>query len=778
MDDCVILISWIAGAVQHGMSFFDHWLAAEPGGIGALASIGWFARKTDRAKKNRLPALVQEGPGFYLGISRNSTEAGKHAARELAKRYDDWIDGGWRSAETQFKCDHFTIAVGGGNTVKAQYQALLADHGLSIDWLQHVRFFFLEGSSDNSGWESSRTALLQAFIRPLASKLRVHLGNAELTERLCLARSASSHDIEQAMQQRMVYPIDMRRIDEALAQNDAEKARKLARTEARRYQKTLTELLGEDMVFHCIVSGIGKDGGIGAFAPYTPQLQKKEPAVVVLERANGALLVALNRGILIAAQSISLIIAGSLKLKALGRFEMEDSADFEQTVLETPIRMLRESRQIAENVAMFADDRALFFDEGLFQFREGSKTVKVRCEVRDGLEPDGVHLFLVHGFMGLYSFINFLIRLPSDWRISALHRGSRAKKLADEQIFPHYARGLRQAILQNWRYQRPTPVGCHSIAGIISDHLLLSVLENYGQALPEFEDLSSEHQQLLLALRAGGLINLASWAPSDVVHINATIKNLMSHRRHDTPLDYSGPASVYTTRQGVLELNDTHSGSLDQRPPLMASLGKLPGTERSINALTLITRRIFNHKRVQQLLSNRETPYALRIIGGRMLKKISFYGLLKEVNAALHDPEEYQRRHLLALDAIVKYDIPYLSIIHHDDFMVSANRHAQEHRYLVAARKKKEGVRKESELTIPARFVLLRRQEEELPVDPLNPHLLLMSTSIEGDKLSRQVTAAVTDFVNENVARAIANGSLAPLPSVTRWQRKKKAAPR
>jgi hypothetical protein len=202
----------------------------------------------------------------------------------------------------------------------------------------------------------------------------------------------------------------------------------------------------------------------------------------------------------------------------------------------------------------------------------------------------------------------------------------------------------------------------------------------------------------------------------------------------------------------------------------MAMLGKLPGTRASINAMTRATRRILKSQRLQQRLSNRETPYALRVIGGRLLKHISFYGLLKEVNAALHSPYEYQRRHLLALDALVKYDIPYLCIVHKDDFMVSANRHAEEHRYLLKARLQREGVRRQQDLTTPVRLVLLERTKAELPADPLNPHLLLMSTSMEGDIISRQVTAAISCFVNENAARAIADEAIEPLASVARWQ--------
>jgi hypothetical protein len=57
-------------------------------------------------------------------------------------------------------------------------------------------------------------------------------------------------------------------------------------------------------------------------------------------------------------------------------------------------------------------------------------------------------------------------------------------------------------------------------------------------------------------------------------------------------------------------------------------------------------------------------------------------------------------------------------------------------------------------------------------VDPLNPHLLIMSTSTEGNNLARQITAAMTRFVNENVAKAMDSGRVKPLPSVRQWMRR------
>ena len=736
---------------------------------------GIFGKKS---KADDAPALFQEKPGFYLGISSDVNSAGSHASDIARERYDAWVESDWSNVDSQFKYQYFSIAVGGGNTVKSEFRALLEKYTFDINWIEHVRFFFLEESSRDSNWESSRDALTNDFIRPLASKLITRYGGGNIISRLGMDNRSSEEEIVDAMLDTMTYAIDMKAVDEALENGDSQLAGELARQEAQRYQQVIRDLVGDAMAFHIIISGIDKDGGIGALSTNTPELKQKKPAVVVLDKANGAIIVALNRGVLIAAHCISLIISGSLKLKALGRFEMEDGADFEKTVMETPIRMLRETREIAEKVTIFADERSLYFEEGMFQYQEQGETIEVKSEVREGQEAGGVHILLVHGFMGLYSYINLLIRLPSAWKVSALHRGKYARQLPDEQVFPHYARALRKVILQNWRYGRSTPVGFHSMAGVISDHLLLSVLKDYHDELPDFEQLEAEDQQLIEALRASGVIQLATWAPTDVCHIADTIANLKAHMRNkEEPLDYSGPASVYNINfDGDLELNSLHCNAIDQRPPFLEKMMKFLATEAIVNALTVGIRHFLAKKDLQKLLSRRETPYALRIIGSRLLKKISFYGLLKEVNASLHDPYEYQRRHFLALDAIIKYDIPYLTVIHKDDFMVSANRHTQEHEYLLAARMEKEGVEQEQDLKTPTRLVLLERSAEELLPDPLNPHLMVMSTTHDGDRIAREVTTAITEFVNGNVARAVAAGALKPLPSVTQWLRKQKRA--
>lgn len=719
-------------------------------------------------------ALIQEASGVHVGISATLPQAGRHAASLLQRQYDQWLERERFLAWGTFKREHFTIALGGGNTVKAQYRAWLNHHHRSIDWLRHVRFFLLEETTGEPGWESAEQSLLINFLVPLANKLRRQQGLRKLARTLKLAAGADLNDIVDAMAARMIYPINLASARQALKSGHPRKAQGLAREECQRYQQSIQEKLGATMAFHCVVSGIGKDGTIGALAPYTPELAVREPAVLLLKKDSGAFRVALNRGVLVNAEQTYLIVSGSLKLKALGRFEMEETADFEQTVMETPLRLLRESRDIAERVYIFADEQALHFDETRFEYSERGQLFENKAETRAGDEENGVHILLMHGFMGLFSFANLLIRLPSSWTVSALHRGSRAKFMANDEIFPHYARALRKAILSQWRRGRPVPVAGHSIAGVISDHLLLSLLKTYESEIPPYQKLKAEDRQLVDALRVGGIIHLASWSPCDGPSTGENVKSLVSHLRRNAELDYSGFEHVYQ--------QDEAGKLLPAQPDALAdSARNLQGLDRFlsrrvsrplINSMTLGLRKLLEQRRVQQRLLNAEMPYVMRLVGGRLLKTASLYGLAKEVNAALHNPVEYQQRHLKALDIILAYDIPFLSIVHQDDFLVSAGRHREEHEYLLAARMRKEKVNHESKLAVPARLVIIPREQDELPMDPLNPHLLVMSTNREGNSMARQITAAMTRFVNENLARAMRQRRIRALASVTRWQRK------
>jgi hypothetical protein len=54
---------------------------------------------------------------------------------------------------------------------------------------------------------------------------------------------------------------------------------------------------------------------------------------------------------------------------------------------------------------------------------------------------------------------------------------------------------------------------------------------------------------------------------------------------------------------------------------------------------------------------------------------------------------------------------------------------------------------------------------------------MIMATSTEGNNMARQITAAMTRFVNENVARAMAAGQVKPLDSVRKWMRQNGVRP-
>jgi 6-phosphogluconolactonase/glucosamine-6-phosphate isomerase/deaminase len=728
-------------------------------------------RNKSRRRKAQAPKLIREESGIHVAISGDLDRAARHSADIMYSQYSNWLQRDRPAAWSRYKRRYFTIAVGGGNTIKTIYRAWLTDHHSDIDWIRDIRFFMLEDSSGEPGWESAQNSLVMNFVVPLARVLIKHKSKNVVARALDLKTPVSVDDIISEMIARMIHPLNLAGVKQALDRGQKTRALQLARVESERYQQEIRSKLGDSMCFHLVASGIGKDGTIGAFTPYTPELKTRVPGVAVLAQESGAIRVALNRGALTNAERVSLIVSGSLKLKALGRFEMEDSADFEQTVMETPLRMLRETQEIAGKVYIFADEQSLHFEETVFAYKENGEVIRNKAETREGDEAGGVHALLMHGFMGLFSFTNLLVRLPSAWTVSAMHRGRHAKNLGNDEVFPHYARALRKAILKNWRQGRPTPVASHSIGGLISDHLLLSLLDDYDAPIPSYEELKPENRQLVDALRASGMMYLAAWAPSDGLNAGENVKAVVSHYRHKTPLDFSGFGRTY--RAGTNKtLRLVEEIDLEQGAQSMSALDRFLGrwfARPLIGGLNQGIRRLLGIRKVQQRMLNSDNPYILRLVNGRLLRIASFYGLIKEINASMHDPVEYQRRHLKSLEVLLAYDIPSMTLVHEDDFLVSATRHRQEHNYLLRARLAKENVKREQDLKIPARFVLLKRQGEELALDPLNPHLLIMATSSEGNSIARQVTAAMTRFVNETVDHAIGRGQVRSLDSVSRW---------
>ncbi len=710
-------------------------------------------------------ALVQEEAGMHVGISNDLAAAAIQATDIFGEHYQAWRHRQRFSAWGHYKRAHFTVAVGGGNTVKAQYHAMVERLHSSVDWPAHVRFFPLSETTGESKRESAGETLIENFIVPLAHKLIANRGLRRLSADLEMAVPSSEQAIIDELVRVMVVPIDVSEAKRALRSGKDQLALRLARKEAERYQREIQNRLGATMHFHYIISGIGKNGAVGALNPYMPELAITEPNVTVLKPAKGALRVALNRGVLTNAEAVSLIISGNLKLRALGRFEMEEAANFEQTVMETPVRMFRESRELAERVYIFADENALHFEETQFSFRKRGELIRNKAETREGEDAKGPHVLLLHGFMGLFSFTNFLIRLPSAWTISALHRGSHAKNLDKTEVFPHYAQVLRHAILKIWRSGRPVPIAGHSIAGVMFDHLLLGLTDDNGSSIKPYAELSPQDRDLVDALRASGIIFLATWSPPDGLHTGVNIKNLMSHLRKHTDLDYKGMSKIYRRLGRALETTD--EATLDDKATLgpLAIFLESRAAKPVINSLNSLLRKLLNNKAVQQRMLNANTPYVMRLVGNRLLKTASFYGLCKEIDAALQNPKEYHQRHLRALDILIEYDIPTLSIIHEDDFLVSARRHEEEHAFLVAQRKEKEGVTRAQDLQTTTRHVTIKRQGDELSKDPLNPHLLVMSTSHEGNLMAREVTSAMTQFVDENVEYARRRRRLKAIPT-------------
>lgn len=745
--------------------------------MGSLATIRpWqiSARRTRRrlgfTARARRSMRVEEASGIHVSVSSDLQHAADHAVSVFEKHYRDWLDSERFSTWSPYKQKHFSVAVGGGNTVKAQYQAMVSRLHSRVNWIEHVRFFMLEDSSGEGKWESPEQGLVMNFIMPLTRRLIVNHGLRNMARALGLPGEASDHDVVDTMIRRLVEPMNMGEVHRALQAGKRRTAMRQARNEAARYCRDIQFKLGANMAFHYLISGVGRNGAIGALTPYLPQLSENTPGVTVIKRDSGALRVALNRRVLVNAHCISLIVSGHHKLRALGRLEMEETTDFEKTVQETPLRMLRESPDVARRVHIFADEQALHFEQTLFRYTEKGKPLENKAETREGEEANGPHILLMHGFMGLFSFTSFLIRLPSAWTVSALHRGSYAKTLPERDIFPHYSKVLRKAVLKIWRQGRPVPIAGHSIAGVIMDHLLLSLLDNHDAPIKPYDQLRDQNRKLVDALRVSGIINLATWAPSDVPHTVRNIRNAIAHRCEHTELDYAGFEHVYERRRGKLSLSEEAAVRDQDRLARLGWFLDTPMAEPVVNSFNGLMRQLLNNTTVQQRILSVKSPYVLRLVGSRLLKTVSFYGLFKEVNAALHDPVEYQERHLRALDVLVAYDIPVLTVVHEDDFLVSARRHAQEHRYLIEQRKTKEKAQREQDLRVTTRLVTLRRKSDEMSADPLNPHLMIMATNNEGNAMAREVTAAITRFVNENLERAIRQRRIKALASVRKWR--------
>ncbi len=213
-----------------------------------------------RMRHRAEPALVQEASGIHIGISPDLPAAARRASVLLKQRYDDWLSRGRLRAWGAYKREHFTIAVGGGNTIKAQYLAWLNHRHSDVDWLGHVRFFFLEDSTGEPGWESAEQSLVINFLAPLTRKLCRLRGRRAVARKLRLAENADLESIIDAVVARLCNPINLAAARQALDAGRPRKALNLAKAECARYEQDICNKLGATMSVHCVVSGIGKDG--------------------------------------------------------------------------------------------------------------------------------------------------------------------------------------------------------------------------------------------------------------------------------------------------------------------------------------------------------------------------------------------------------------------------------------------------------------------------------------------------------------------------------------
>jgi hypothetical protein len=166
-------------------------------------------RRIGLPRRTSSSVLVQEEAGIHVGISPDLPEAARHAASVMLEKYRRWLKRGRYAAWGRYKRHHFVIAVGGGNTLKAQYRAMVDNHHADIDWLNHVRFFFLEESSGEKNWASAEQSLVMNFIVPLAKILIKTKGLRAVATDLKLAFPADEDDVIDQMIANMINPINL-----------------------------------------------------------------------------------------------------------------------------------------------------------------------------------------------------------------------------------------------------------------------------------------------------------------------------------------------------------------------------------------------------------------------------------------------------------------------------------------------------------------------------------------------------------------------------------------
>lgn len=66
-----------------------------------------------------------------------------------------------------------------------------------------------------------------------------------------------------------------------------------------------------------------------------------------------------------------------------------------------------------------------------------------------------------------------------------------------------------------------------------------------------------------------------------------------------------------------------------------------PISRHLINAINTGVRKLLRNEKIQHKLLNTERSYVWRLLNGRILRRISYYGVIKEMSAAMHHPVKY-----------------------------------------------------------------------------------------------------------------------------------------
>ncbi|MGB1140449.1 MAG: hypothetical protein ACPG1A_06075, partial [Halioglobus sp.] len=139
-----------------------------------------------RDNERPLPRLVREETGVHVSISPDLPEAARHSASVFGQTYAKWLQRDRYNAWGRYKREHFVVAVGGGNTLKAQYAAMASLLHSQVDWLNHIRFFPLEASTGEEGRESPLASLRENLLVPLAVAITRAKGRRQLLKLLDL----------------------------------------------------------------------------------------------------------------------------------------------------------------------------------------------------------------------------------------------------------------------------------------------------------------------------------------------------------------------------------------------------------------------------------------------------------------------------------------------------------------------------------------------------------------------------------------------------------------